>query len=105
MKNNAKLYIVVREDLHQGQQAVQAIHAMRQFVNDWPEIEYEHFKTSNHLCLLAVQDEKELNKLMMKADGFRYSFFREPDLNESITAVAFEPDCKKMLKSLKTALQ
>lgn len=40
-----------------------------------------------------MADEEQLIKLITKAilNGIKYTIFREPDLNNQITAVAFEP--------------
>jgi hypothetical protein len=44
------------------------------------------------LVFLTVADEQELIKLTSKAilSGIKHTVFREPDLNNQITAVAFE---------------
>jgi hypothetical protein len=52
--------------------------------------------SSNYLALLTVADEYELDKLIYKAEmlGIKYTVFREPDLGNEMTAVAFEPSDK-----------
>ena len=103
-----KLYVVVREDLPPGSQAVQSIHAFRQFVKEFPDLEGTWFDMSNHLALLSVQDEDGLFRLISKAlsKGLRYAGFHEPDLGNSLTAVAFEPGgrSKRLLRKLPLAL-
>lgn len=88
-----KLYVVVRADLPPGPQAVQSMHAARQFTAEHPEVEREWFEKSNHLALLRVPDERSLERLIERAEmrGVRYSVFREPDLGNCLTAAAFEP--------------
>lgn len=88
-----KLYIIIRADLRPGQQAVQAAHAMRQFVADHPDIDRKWFEQSNTLAFLSVPDEWTLRKLADKADDqdLRLSSFREPDLDNAMTALALEP--------------
>lgn len=46
--------------------------------------------------MLSAKDEAELHKLTARAEkkGVRYSLFREPDLNNQITALAIEPGDK-----------
>lgn len=102
-----KLYVVVRSDLPPGDQAVQSVHAALQYARDhrdwtaWSD-------SSNCLALLAVADEKELQDLLNRAAdrGLKSSYFREPDLGHSMTAVALEPGmaasrlCRKLRKAL-----
>ena len=52
-----KLHLVVRGDLPPGQQAVQAVHAMREFVREYPEVDRHWYEKSNTLALLTVPDE------------------------------------------------
>jgi peptidyl-tRNA hydrolase len=104
-----KLYIVVRSDLSPGSQAVQGMHAARQYANDHPEIEREWFTSSNHLAMLATSNEESLIRLVKKAQEKRitHSIFREPDLDNQITAVAFEPGemGKRLCSNLRLALR
>jgi hypothetical protein len=51
---------------------------------------------------LTVANEQELYKLIDKADsrGIKYTIFREPDIHNEITAIAFEPsDASKKITS------
>ena len=104
-----KLYVVTRQDLSPGAQAVQSMHAARQYGHDHPEIESEWFEKSNHLCMLSVSDETELRNLVEKAarKGVTFSTFSEPDMNNSLTAAAFEPGEKgrRLCSGLNLALQ
>lgn len=80
------IYIFVRKDLTKMQKAVQAIHAGietgRQNVH----------KLDEHptVVLLGVKDEKALVRVCAKLDKhfLTYCAFTEPDLNNSLTAVA-----------------
>lgn len=102
-----KLYLVVRADLCPGQQAVQSVHAMRQFVAEHEGIEREWFELSNHLALLAAPDEPSLMSLVRAATrkGLRVSLFREPDRDNEVTAVALEPRAKRLLRGFPLALR
>lgn len=108
-KKGDKLYIVTRNDLDPGYQAVQSIHAMRQFVAEHPEVDRHWFEVSNYLALLATDTESDICDLIAHAcdKGIRFSVFREPDIGNQITAVAFEPGnktvalCKKLPLALK----
>lgn len=104
-----KLYVVVRNDLPPGPQAVQSDHAVLQFAIEHPILTYLWFRRSNHLALLSVSDEFALKSLSAKAKGLgiRHSVFTEPDLEDSWTAVTFEPGEKSRLlcKNLSLALK
>lgn len=88
-----KLRIVTRRDLPFGDRATQSSHAAIDFTQQFPSETNEWHKESNYLALLTVADEPELIKLIHKAESLniKHSVFREPDLDNQITAVAFEP--------------
>lgn len=73
-------------------QAVQSAHAAIQFQHEHPELAQLWYKNSNYLAFLTVANEEELETLIRKAEarGIKHSIFREPDLGNQITAVAFE---------------
>lgn len=102
----AKLYLVTRADLPPGQQAVQACHAMREFVREHPEVDRAWYDNSNHLALLAVANEEALNLLLRRAQrrGVRFSLFREPDRDNELTALALEPEARRLCRDLPLAL-
>lgn len=90
--NNQKLRVVTRRDLNISYQAVQAGHAAIDFQHQHP-VEAKQWQTqSNYLAYLTVADEAELIKLISKAIlmGIKHTIFREPDIGNQITAVAFE---------------
>jgi hypothetical protein len=101
--------VITRSDLSPGYQAVQSMHALRQFTAEHPEIDKQWFEKSNYLGLLSVSNEDELNRLIEKAHGrgIKFSIFREPDVNDQITAIALEPGVKskKLCANLKLALR
>lgn len=101
-----KLYVVTRSDLVPGQQAVQAMHALREFVAEHPETDLAWYKSSNHLALLSVRDERSLAHLVDKASrrGILVSLFREPDRNNELTAIALEPKGRQLCRNLPLAL-
>ena len=84
--------MVTRRDLPFGVQTTQGAHAAIDFQHEYPIEAQEWHKHSNYLALLTVSDEAELIKLITKAilTGIKHTTFREPDLNNQITAVAFE---------------
>ncbi len=81
---------------------MQSAHAAIDFQHDHPEVASQWQTKSNYLALLTVADEEALIKLITKAifTGIKHTIFREPDLGNEITAVAFEPtDAAKKLTS------
>jgi hypothetical protein len=101
--------VITRRDLEPGYQAVQSIHAAIQFKFDHPQLSQEWFEQSNYLGLLSVADEQELNKLIEQATthSIHFSIFREPDIENQITAIALEPGqkSKKLCSKLPLALR
>ena len=104
ISNNEKLRIVTRRDLPIQYAAVQAGHAAIDFQHQHPEIAKAWQTQSNYLAYLTVKDEQALIALLVKASlrGIKYTIFREPDINNEITAVAFEPSeaSRKLTSSL-----
>jgi hypothetical protein len=65
-------------------------------------------KQNQLFSILTVSDEQELIKLITKAIlfGIKHTVFREPDIGNEITAVAFEPsDAARKLTSLCSLLE
>lgn len=92
-QSHSKLRVVSRRDLQIQVAGVQSAHAAIDFQHDYPEIAKEWQTKSNYLVFLTVANEEQLIKLITKAilSGIKHTVFREPDLNNQITAVAFEP--------------
>lgn len=81
---------------------MQSAHAAIDFQHEYPEESKLWQTKSNYLALLTVADEEALINLITKAIllGIKHTIFREPDLGNEITAVAFEPtDAAKKLTS------
>lgn len=72
---------------------MQSAHAAIDFQHDFPVEAKQWQTTSNYLAVLTVEDEAQLIKLITKAIllGIKHTVFREPDIDNQITAVAFEP--------------
>jgi|WetSurMetagenome_2_1015567.scaffolds.fasta_scaffold793502_2 hypothetical protein len=102
-----KLYLVTREDLPPAQQAVQAAHALTEYLIQHREMASRWHSTSNTLALLSVPTEYSLSQLVDRArrKGFMLSEFREPDRLNELTAVAFEPKAKSLLRNTQLALR
>lgn len=87
----------------------QALHAFRSFIEAYPDVELDWYTNSNFIAILAAKDESELKSIIQKAikKEIKYSYFREPDLNNEITAIAVEPGRpgKKLTSYLPLALK
>jgi len=107
MASNSKLYLIVREDLSPAQQAVQAAHALRQWVEECPEQDQLWFNTSNCLALVTVPNEREIKILYERAliRGIPTSMFREPDRGNEVTSIVIAPTGRNICKHLPLALK
>ena len=96
IQNTDKLYIVTRQDLAPGAQIAQSLHAFREFIREYPELESNWYNNSNYIAVLSAKDEDELIRFLIRLEkkGIRFSIFREPDFNNEITAIALEPGDK-----------
>lgn len=96
-----KLYVLVREDLSPAQQAVQAGHALAEYLLRGPE----HTWDNGTLVYLGVSNEEKLKLWKYKLESREVPFvvFKEPDLNNEITALASIPTNPKVFKQLKLA--
>lgn len=101
--------MITRQDIAPGYQAVQSIHAAIQFGMEHPDIHRFWFDRSNYLGLLSVSNEYELERLIEQAaeQGIKFSVFREPDVDNQITAIALEPGIKskKLCSKITLALK
>ena len=81
------MYVIIRKDISPAQQVVQACHASieacwRRHLDDLPH---------PSVIVLMVKDEKKLKKLeteLFNAGHIHYEVFREPNMNNEITAIA-----------------
>lgn len=93
----------------EGYQGVQAIHAAIQFTFEHPEYSKAWFDQSNYLGFLSVANESKLVELIDQAtqEDIRCSVFKEPDIDDQITAIALAPGprTKKLCSKLSLALK
>lgn len=86
----------------------QSCHAVIEFCLLYPELTKEYHDISNYICVLSIKSEGDLLKLYNKAlqKNVRVSCFREPDINNEMTAVVLEPSMisKKLCSNLPLAL-
>lgn len=103
-----KLYVITRRDLSPGAQAVQSCHVLVRFAYEHPRLGQRWVEESNTLALLEVENEEKLHKFWRRARelDIRCSTFREPDLGNTMTALALEPSAmaKKLVARLPLAL-
>ncbi len=103
-----KLYIIVRNDLSPGAQIAQSCHALREFCEKHKSLDEQWFSTSNYIVCLSAKSEQHLKDILDKCEqrGLPIAEFREPDMDNQITAISVGPDeqAKKLLSNLPLAL-
>lgn len=79
--------------MSEGYRAVQSAHAAINFIFEHPGRAGPWFHNSNYLVLLELKNEKQLKLLVEKCEYLQlvHTVFREPDIDNQITAVAIEP--------------
>lgn len=93
-----KLYVVTRCDLPAGHQATQSAHAAFAFSQEHPGITSLWHRESKFLILLSVPDEATLLELTrrVEAAGIAHTAWREPDWDDTLTALAIAPSAETM---------
>ena len=91
-----RLYVLVNKKLNPIYGCVQGGHAVAQFMIENPTQRWNN----DFLIYLYADVDKWHNKL--KAMGVNHSVFKEPDLNNTITAIACQDDSGELFKSLQT---
>lgn len=88
---------------------MQTSHAVADFIFEHPQIAKEWKDTSNYIVTLAAKDQLQLQNLILKLQekGISYTAFREPDIDNQITAVAIQPSesTRKLCSSYPLALK
>jgi hypothetical protein len=97
-----KLYVLVRKDLSLAQQAVQAGHAVAEYLLRGPKSSWPN----GTLVYLGVTDEERLNRWSVKLDflGVPFVTFKEPDIGNQVTALAAVTNNEKVFRSLQLAM-
>ncbi len=87
-----KLYVIVRKDLSISQRAVQAGHAVAEFLLRGPLSRW----TNGTLVYLGVKGLGQLENLKYKLDLYDISYveFKEPDIGNEVTAIATDQYCE-----------
>lgn len=91
-----RLYILVNKKLRPVYGCVQGGHAVAQWMINNPNQDWNN----DYLIYLYADTDKWFNKLQRM--GIRFSAFREPDLNYSVTAIAVQDDTGELFKNLET---
>ena len=84
-----KLYVLVRKDLSRSQQAVQAGHAVAEYL-----LHVQHNWDNGTLIYLGIKNEKRLinwTKKLTRKD-IKWIGFREPDIGNQLTAISVLSD-------------
>lgn len=86
----SKLITVTRQDITQGYQTVQSVHAALEWAKVYPEDFKIWSEQNKYITSLAVKNENTLIALCFKLELFsvKFSKFYEPDIDE-ITAICF----------------
>ena len=86
MSQQKKLYVIVRKDLSISQRAVQAGHAVAEFLLRGPTSRW----SNGTLVYLGVKNLQQLEKWMfrLKRCNVDYAVFHEPDIGNEPTALA-----------------
>lgn len=87
-----RLYAIARADLPSGLRTAQVGHALISWV-------LEHGAPPENLVVLQVPDEDALHDVHERLSG-RVVAFHEPDLGDTLTAVAAGPEAWRALSSL-----
>ena len=91
------MYVLVRDDLTKSQQAVQGGHALAEYVLKYPDSR----EWNNHTLIYLTVPRKDL-EVLCKRYTYRLrhvASFKEPDLNNELTAFAFlepTPEVKRI---------
>ena len=80
------MFVIVRKDLSTSQQAVQAGHALAEYLLHGPFSRWQN----GTLIYLGVKGLNQLENLKrkFKLENIKFIEFREPDLNNETTAIA-----------------
>jgi len=94
----SRLFVLVNNEMPLAYQGVQGGHAVAQWLLEHPSQTWNN----NFLIYLGVS-EKELQKWIFKLNlkKIDYSYFKEPDLGNKITAIAILGDEHNLFKKLK----
>ena len=96
MKTSKRLYVLVNRRLNPIYGCVQGGHALAQWMLENPN------QTWNNEFLIYLYADVDKWASRLSQMGVPFSMFREPDLNNTITAIACRDDSGELFKNLKT---
>lgn len=96
MKTSKRLYVLVNRKLNPVYGCVQGGHALAQWMLDNPT------QTWNNEFLIYLYADVDRWASRLSQMGVPFSAFKEPDLNNSITALACRDDTGELFKNLQT---
>lgn len=107
MLHEDKIYLVTHGNLSAGYQIAQVAHVMADYIMRHPSSASQWHSISNSLIVLEAKDASALSELQERAKNrsMEVQEFREPDLGDEITALAFTPSPKvrRLLSNLPLA--
>jgi hypothetical protein len=89
-----RLYVLINKRLNPVYGCVQGGHAVAQYMLENP------LEWKNEFLIYLYADTEKWRSILHER-GIKYSVFREPDLNNTITAIAVRDDSGEMFKNLK----
>jgi hypothetical protein len=89
---DVRLYVLVNKDLPTIHGGIQGAHAVAELMSDYPEETSDWAKNHKTLVFLAASEEqiREMNVYFTNKKR-PYAQFLEPDLDNLLTAAAYEP--------------
>lgn len=85
------------------------MHALAEFLINFKTEAMKWYTESNSIVFLCTENENTLLEFVnkIKSKNIKYSEFREPDLNNQLTAICIEPSSKtkKLCYHFKLALK
>ena len=94
------MYVFVREDLSNPQQAVQSCHAC---IEAATAFNFESLPDHPSVIICGAKNESKLIQIRnyLSQNGIKFVHFNEADLNDELTALATEPICGLRRKLLR----
>ena len=74
-----KLYVLIRDDMSEAQQAIQAGHALAQFGLEHPK-EFNAWQVDNNTLIYLSTSNIHWWKQVLEDGDFKHSMFHDPDL-------------------------
>lgn len=97
---NTRMYVLVNRSLSPIQKGIQALHAVVEYGQKYQTPEYKKWAKNDKTVIILdggtsnSNENGEMEKALLKLKELKYKFseFREPDINNCLTAIAFIVD-------------